>query len=71
MKCDQSLRFRTIMFGNEPAINQHPRNGWEISWNPDDNRWYVHHPVTSETMTHCNAMRNAVRWANQHDVKDF
>lgn len=40
-------RNRTIPFemnGNEPAVDQETINGWPISWNPDDNRFYVEIP---------------------------
>jgi hypothetical protein len=30
-----------VMVGGEPAIVQPSVNGWHITWNPDDGRWYV------------------------------
>jgi len=32
------------MNGAEPAVVQPSVNGWAISWNPDDGRWYVEVP---------------------------
>lgn len=32
---------RRLMSGGEPMVNQGTRHGWTVSWNPDDERYYV------------------------------
>lgn len=27
--------------GEEPAVTQAQVKGWQLSWNPDDGRWYA------------------------------
>ncbi len=35
------MRTYAVMNGNELAIDQGIVNGWHVSFNPDDGRWYV------------------------------
>lgn len=48
----------------EPAVIQDPINGFELSWNPDDARFYVE--KAGETKATFNAWRNAVYFAKTH-----
>lgn len=32
-----------------PVVNQGDVHGWAVSWNPDDNRFYVHAPDEDST----------------------
>jgi hypothetical protein len=61
-------RIYPVMNGNEPAITQPPMNGWDISWNPDDNRWYVcgNDAVTVATFKE---RRNAMQYARTHNPR--
>lgn len=52
----------------EPFVNQQDENGWGMSWNPDDNRWYVHDKNGDVVATY-SERRNAVQYARQHTVK--
>ena len=53
------------------AIQQETVNGWPISWNPDDGRFYVHNldedQTTAGTFT---LLRNARYWAKTHNVAE-
>lgn len=53
---------------DEPAITQPDCNGWKISWNPDDQRWYVAAPGNPPHVSF-NARRNAMQYARTHLVK--
>ena len=59
---------RVIMNGDEPAIEQAIIGDWLITWNPDDDRFYVQH---GETVRASFARRkrgwtNALYWAKTH-----
>lgn len=56
------------MNGDEPAVCQPRCNGWEMSWNPDDNTWCVENPHTLEIVKAYNQRRNAVAWARKHSA---
>ncbi len=47
----------------EPCVEQPSVNGWDMSWNPDDNMYYICHPTTGDCMTRRSLWRNAVQWA--------
>jgi hypothetical protein len=53
---------------NEPAVDQGIENGWHLSWNPDDGRFYVggEHGIATATFKE---WRNAVRYARTHQRK--
>lgn len=54
-----------------PAVRQPPVNGWDISYNPDDGRWYVARPVRGgelEFVADYAERRNAVAYARGHEV---
>jgi len=56
------------MNGTEPAIVQPCVNGWPISWNPDDGRWYVEVPGASGiAVATFKDRRNAMQYARQHE----
>lgn len=44
----------------EPCIDQHEINGWCITWNPDDARYYVQRGEATATFKE---FRNAVQYA--------
>ena len=53
------------------AVMQPPVNGWDISYNPDDNRWYVarphaDYPEELEFVPNYKARRNAIQFATRH-----
>ena len=50
----------------EPDVTQTPINGWDISYNPDDNMFHVANPRTLETFARYSDMRNARQWARAH-----
>ena len=53
-----------VMNGNEPAVLQPSANGWQISWNPDDGRWYVEHPnERGVAVATFKDRRNAIQYA--------
>ncbi len=55
------------MNGSEPAINQPAVNGWAISWNPDDDRWYVERPdALGVAVATFKDRRNAIQYARTH-----
>ncbi len=55
---------------DEPAITQQSVNGFDISWNPDDNRFYVcDRPgpwYDLETRTTFKDLRNARAWTKRN-----
>lgn len=51
------------------AVNQGVTGGWDISYNPDDARFYVSHPTnTDEPHRSYNALRNARQWARNNPI---
>ena len=50
------------------AVSQLPVNGWDISYNPDDDRWYVCDPVTMDAIKIYAELRNARYWAKRNAV---
>ncbi len=53
-----------VMNGNEPSILQPSVNGWQMSWNPDDGRWYVEYPnANGVAIATFKERRNAIRYA--------
>jgi hypothetical protein len=61
-----TTKTRAVMNGNEPAVIQPSINGWTISWNPDDNRWYVQ--SGDDVRATFRERRNAVQYARTHKV---
>jgi hypothetical protein len=58
-----------VMNGSEPAIVQPCVNGWSISWNPDDGRWYVEIPGEPRAVVATFKERhNAMQYARTHEV---
>lgn len=49
----------------EPCVNQHRVNGWNITWNPDDTRFYLERGDWRTGATF-KELRNAVQWAKKH-----
>lgn len=64
------LQTRTVMHGDEPAVRQPDVNGWEISYNPDNKRWYVHHPTNEDFGRNYAHQRNAVYYARTHNINE-
>lgn len=58
-----------LMNKEEFAVIQPPVNDWNISWNPDDDRWYVEHPITGESVSNFKDRRNVMQYARNHDVQ--
>lgn len=49
------------------AVNQEPVNGWDISYNPDDGRFYVHARDENHTVhSIVKELRNARQYARTH-----
>lgn len=54
----------------QPTVRQPPVNGWDISYNPDDRRWYVARPRQGfpgelEFISDFAERRNAVAFAKK------
>ena len=49
----------------EPYVHQPDENGWQVSWNPDDGRWYIHDNNWDTVATFADR-RNAVQYAHSH-----
>jgi hypothetical protein len=61
------MKTYATMNGCEPAVDQPDVNGWAISWNPDDGRWYIERPnVRGPAVATFKDRRNAVRYAKTH-----
>lgn len=57
-----------VMNGTEPSVVQPCVNGWPISWNPDDGRWYVEAPDTPVVaVATFKDRRNAMQYARNHE----
>ena len=54
--------------GRTPDVTQTPVNGWGMTFNPDDGRWYVHHPDDEAGCAHATfaERRNALQYARTH-----
>lgn len=52
--------------GLEPAVNQGVECGWYMSWNPDDNRFYVSPHADSTEARVFKDWRNAVQYARRN-----
>ena len=59
---------RLEMHGDEPMVRQPRLNGWVMSWNPDDDLFYIETPagIVRKKFKH---WRNAVAWARDHAVE--
>lgn len=64
---NHSKPHRRRMNGEEPMVRQNPLNGWLLSWNPDDNRYYVTHPETDDTVATFKDWDNTVYYARRHN----
>jgi hypothetical protein len=53
---------------SEPRVDQGYVNGWFMSYNPDDNRFYVSQHPNSDHARTFREWRNAVRYARTHTV---
>ncbi len=54
------------------TVDQGITNGWAISFNPDDDMFYVHAPDENQTTVRVyNMLRNARQWAKHHDTADW
>lgn len=51
---------------NVIAVDQGIKNGWFMSWNPDDNRFYVSKNRDASDARTFKEWRNAVRYARTH-----
>jgi hypothetical protein len=59
--------------GNTPRIDQPCINGWYITWNPDDARYYVapnYDGVAAATFGGVRGWSNTVQWAKNHNPAD-
>ncbi len=54
---------------NEPDCNQGMINGWYISWNPDDERFYVCKEDDGIPSATFKVWGNTVFYATHHDAK--
>jgi hypothetical protein len=61
---EKTLRQGLRMNGAEPCVEQRTVNGYNISWNPDDERFYVY--KGEDCVTHYKDMRNAVSYCKNH-----
>lgn len=50
------------------AVIQPDCNGWKISYNPDDSRWYVYHPTDDGIVKNYADRRNALQFARSHNI---
>lgn len=53
-----------------PTVRQPSVNGWDISYNPDDGRWYVARIVRNdelEFVANYAERRNALAYARKHN----
>lgn len=50
----------------EPEVDQGEINGWNVSWNPDDGRFYV---VAGKRVATFVLWANATYWARTHKVQ--
>ena len=59
---------RMEMNGTEPMVRQPMLNEWVMSWNPDDDLFYIETPagIVRKKFKH---WRNAVAWARDHAVE--
>lgn len=60
------------MDGATPAIYQGKINGWMITWNPDDNRFYVERADHTPGATYAGnerGLQNARQFAKNHDAR--
>ena len=53
----------------EPTIDQGTENGWFLSWNPDDGRFYVSEEPIGWNARMFHEFRNAVQYARTHQPK--
>ena len=56
--------YRRKMHGTEPAINQGTLNGFDLSYNPDDERFYI--VRDDETLATFRHWHNATRYCRTH-----
>ena len=63
-RMEMEKRIKTRMNGDEPAVEQHECNGYAISWNPDDERFYVQ--KGAEFLGSFSLLRNARQWCKKH-----
>ena len=57
------------------AVSQPSVNGWDISYNPDDARWYVARPRAGfpgelEFVRDYKERRNAIQFARRHSTTE-
>ena len=64
MKRNPSHKLQRISNG-EPDVDQGCINGYELSFNPDDNRFYVT-DSDGGTVATFKEFRNAVQWSRNH-----
>ena len=57
-------RVKMLMNGDEPAVEQHECNGYQISWNPDDGRFYIQQG--ENYLGSFKELRNARQWCKAH-----
>jgi len=53
--------YKRTMLKGEPAVKQAPVHGHDVSYNPDDGRYYVHH-ADGQTRTTFNGWANTVQF---------
>ena len=54
---------------NEPEVDQGVENGWYLSWNPDDGRFYVSADENGVAVATFKEWSNAVYYARTHKRK--
>ena len=57
--------YKLRMNGAEPAIDQGIIHGRQVTWNPDDSRFYIENPDGTTAATFKD-LRNAIQWCRTH-----
>lgn len=61
-----TIKTSAVLNDAEPAVSQPRVNGWNISWNPDDQRWYVCAADDGIAAATFRERRNAIQYAKKH-----
>lgn len=56
--------YKRIIHAGQPAITQAVINGWQLTWNPDDKRYYLE--AGERKQPNFKDYRNAVQYAKKH-----
>lgn len=61
----------SLTHNGEPTVDQGRINDWYMSWNPDDNRFYVSHNDFGIAAARFKRWSNAVYYARTHTHKEM